>query len=67
MQLNLAKDVLHKVETNCEQHEQYASNLEKTKKWLENAKEIIRESSAASSSSSKEVLEARLAQIQVNY
>lgn len=65
MQVNLAKDVLRKVETNWEQHKQYEDNLAKAKAWIENAKEVIRECSQASSNSSRDVLQARLAQIQV--
>ena len=61
----MAKDVLRKVETNFEQHEQYEDNLEKSRKWLENAKEVVRESSSASSTTSKEVLHAKLNKIQV--
>lgn len=63
--MNLAKDVLKKVETNLEQHKQYESNLKKAQTWIENAKEVIRECSQASSNSSRDVLQARLGQIQV--
>jgi hypothetical protein len=66
VQVNLAKDVLKKVETNLEQHQQYSENYEKAKAWIENAKQVIWDSSEASSNSSREVLQARLEQIQVN-
>lgn len=64
VELNLAKDVLKKVETNYEQHRQYADNLEKSKTWIEDARELIRNCSEAASNSSKEVLQANLDKIQ---
>lgn len=64
--MNLAKDVLKKVETNLEQHQQYSENYEKAKAWIENAKQVIWDCSEASSNSSREVLQARLEQIQVS-
>lgn len=64
VELNLAKDVLKKVETNLEQHQQYVDNLEKSKTWIENARELIRNCSEASSASSKDVLQASLDKIQ---
>ncbi|XP_071454288.1 muscle-specific protein 300 kDa-like [Hetaerina americana] len=64
VQVNLAQDVLKKVETNRDQHTQYEDSLAKAKSWIENAKQVIRQSSEASSNSSKEVLQARLEQIQ---
>lgn len=64
VQVNLAKDVLKKVETNRDQHKEYDANLEKAKSWIENAWETIRNCSEASSASSKEVLQQRLNQIQ---
>ncbi|XP_024081429.1 nesprin-1 [Cimex lectularius] len=64
VQVNLAKDVLRKVETNCEQHEQYINNLGKTRKWLEDAKEIISETSSSASTANKDELRKRLAKIQ---
>ncbi|XP_075225316.1 muscle-specific protein 300 kDa isoform X2 [Lycorma delicatula] len=64
VQVNLGKDVLKKVETNLDQHKQYESNLKKAQTWIENAKEVIRECSQASSNSSRDVLQARLGQIQ---
>nr|CAD7429520.1 unnamed protein product [Timema monikensis] len=66
VQVNLGKDVLKKVETNAEQHQQYEDNLGKAKAWIDNAKQVIRDCSEASSNSSREVLEARLGQIQVH-
>jgi nesprin-1 len=66
VQVNLAKDVLKKVETNLEQHRQYSENYEKALAWIENAKQVIWDCSEASSNSSREVLQARLDQIQVS-
>jgi len=66
VQVNLAKDVLKKVETNLEQHKEYSENYEKAKVWIENAKQVIWDCSEASSNSSREVLQARLEQIQVS-
>jgi hypothetical protein len=64
--VNLAKDVLRKVETNLEQHKEYSENYEGAKAWIENAKQVIWDCSEASSNSSREVLQARLDQIQVS-
>lgn len=64
VELNLAKDVLKKVETNYDQHQEYQANLEKCRSWIDNARDLIRNCSEASASSSKEVLQARLEQIQ---
>ncbi|XP_063222936.1 muscle-specific protein 300 kDa isoform X4 [Bacillus rossius redtenbacheri] len=64
VQVNLAKDVLKKVETNLEQHQQYEDNLAKAQTWIDNAKQVIRDCSEASSNSTREVLEGRLGQIQ---
>jgi hypothetical protein len=54
------------VETNLEQHKQYSENYDKAKVWIENAKQVIWDCSEASSNSSREVLQARLEQIQVS-
>ncbi|KAJ8930094.1 hypothetical protein NQ314_017138, partial [Rhamnusium bicolor] len=64
VELSLAKDVLKKVETNQEQHKEYADNLEKTRAWIDNARELIRNCSEAASNSSKEILQSHLNQIQ---
>lgn len=64
--MNLGKDVLRKVETNLEQHQEYSENYERAKDWIENAKQVIWDCSEASSHSSREVLQARLEQIQVS-
>ena len=64
VQVNLAKDVLKKVETNCNQHREFENNLQCAKDWINNAKEIIREASDSSSAGSKELLEKRLEKIQ---
>ncbi|XP_052120036.1 muscle-specific protein 300 kDa isoform X1 [Frankliniella occidentalis] len=70
VQINLAKDVLKKVEGNLEQHEQYENYLGKTRAWIEHAKQVIRDSSDASSATpsgrdrDRDELQARLNQIQ---
>lgn len=64
VQVNLAKDVLKKVETNYDQHKEYDNTLEKAKNWMEKAWDLIRGSSESSSTSSKEVLQKRLEKIQ---
>lgn len=64
VQVNLAKDILKKVETNMELHKEYDENLQKAREWIENAREVIRTCSEASSASTKEMLQQRLAQIQ---
>ncbi|XP_068085330.1 muscle-specific protein 300 kDa [Anabrus simplex] len=64
VQVNLAKDVLKKVETNLEQHQQYVENLEKAKAWIENAKQVVWDCGASSASSNREELQARLDQVQ---
>lgn len=62
--VNMANDVLKKVETNLEQHEVYDNNYSKTKKWIDDAWEIIRSGGDAGSNSSKESLQKKLDQIQ---
>ncbi|XP_043257160.1 nesprin-1 isoform X11 [Colletes gigas] len=64
VQVNLAKDVLNKVETNLAQHKEYEANLAKTRAWIENAKQIIRKGTEAASTSSREELQNRLDNIQ---
>ncbi|XP_054006700.1 muscle-specific protein 300 kDa isoform X2 [Hylaeus anthracinus] len=64
VQVNLAKDVLNKVETNLAQHQEYEANLAKTRAWIENAKQIIRKGTEAASTSSREELQNRLDNIQ---
>ncbi|XP_076667923.1 muscle-specific protein 300 kDa isoform X16 [Andrena cerasifolii] len=64
VQVNLAKDVLNKVETNLAQHKEYEANLAKTHAWIENAKQIIRKGTEAASTSSREELQNRLDNIQ---
>lgn len=56
--------MLKKVETNYEQHVEYQKHLKDTRNWIENAKEVIRTSTEnASSSASKEELQASLNQV----
>ncbi|KAG5889989.1 hypothetical protein JTB14_035905 [Gonioctena quinquepunctata] len=64
VEINLAKDVLNKVETNYEQHKEYANNLEKTRGWIDKARDLIRNCTEAVSHSSKETLQLHLNQIQ---
>lgn len=64
VQVNLAKDVLNKVETNLAQHREYDANLRKAQKWIENAKKIVRQGAEAASSSSRDELQDKLNQIQ---
>ncbi|XP_014483634.1 PREDICTED: nesprin-1 isoform X6 [Dinoponera quadriceps] len=64
VQVNLAKDVLNKVETNLAQHREYEDNLERARDWIKNAKQIIRQGTEAASSSSREELQSRLDKIQ---
>ena len=64
VQVNLAKDVLRKVETNYEQHKEYENHLKNAQDWIKNAKEIVRVSSEDSNSTaSKEELQARLKKV----
>lgn len=62
VQLNLAKDILKKVENNTELHKEYDKCHEKAKCWIEKAWETIR--SCSEPSNSKEVIQQRLAQVQ---
>ncbi|XP_057659189.1 muscle-specific protein 300 kDa isoform X4 [Diorhabda carinulata] len=64
VELSLANDVLKKVETNYGQHKEYADNLEKTRAWIDNARELIRNCSEAVSHSSRETLQSHLNKIQ---
>lgn len=62
VQVNLAKDVLKKVETNRDQHREYDANMKSAKEWIANAKQTIQ--SAGEGAGSKEALQRRLEQIQ---
>uniref|UniRef100_A0A8D8Q2T6 Nesprin-1 n=1 Tax=Cacopsylla melanoneura TaxID=428564 RepID=A0A8D8Q2T6_9HEMI len=64
VQINLAKDVQQKVETNFKQHKEYLENLKKANDWIENAKEIISTGISASHGTSKEELQSSLAKVQ---
>ncbi|XP_043492348.1 nesprin-1 [Polistes fuscatus] len=64
VQVNLAKDVLNKVEINLAQHEEYEAYLGKARDWIENAKQIIRQGTEAASTSSRNELQNRLDKIQ---
>lgn len=60
----MGKDVMKKVENNLDQHEQYEKNYSKATSWIEDAKQIIWDSSSGASTSSREVLLSRLNQVQ---
>lgn len=60
--LNLAKDTLKKVENNFELHKEYDQYYTNAKEWIEKAWSTIR--SCSEPSSSKEILQQRLNQIQ---
>lgn len=62
VQLNLAKDILKKVENNFGLHKEYDESHEKAKDWIESAWATIR--SCSEPSNSKETLQQRLVQIQ---
>ncbi|XP_033150837.1 nesprin-1 [Drosophila busckii] len=62
VQVNLAKDVLKKVETNCDQHAEYDANMQSAQQWIANAKQTIQ--SAGEGAGAKEALQRRLEQIQ---
>ncbi|KAL3268198.1 hypothetical protein HHI36_007323 [Cryptolaemus montrouzieri] len=64
VELNLGKDVLRKVENNFSQHQEYSENLERSRNWIDNAKELIRNSSEITSLTSKDVLQDHLNKIQ---
>lgn len=64
VELNLAKDVLKKVENNYEQHKEYSDNLDKTRAWIDEARELIRSCSDAASNNTKELLQSHLNKIQ---
>ncbi|KAF7272974.1 hypothetical protein GWI33_014281 [Rhynchophorus ferrugineus] len=63
-ELNMATVVLKKVETNYEQHKEFANNLEKAREWIDNARDIITECSEAISNSSKDTMQKHLKEIQ---
>lgn len=62
--VNMANDVLKKVENNYEQHQNYDDNYVKTKKWIDNAWDITRSGTDTAGNSSKESLQKRLEQIE---
>ena len=64
VELNIAKDVLKKVETNLDQHQEYLECLDKSQTWIADARELIRVCSEGTSSSTKENLQNNLEQIQ---
>lgn len=56
---------MKKVETNLSQHKEYESYLSRAKVWIETAKKTVKDCSEIPSSSSHEVLQEKLNQIQV--
>lgn len=64
VELSTAKDVLKKVETNYEQHKEYANNLDKARAWIDNARDTITQCSEAITNSTKDNLQQYLNQIQ---
>lgn len=63
IQMNLAKDVLKKIENCYDQHKEFNENYQKANAWMDNAKEVIRQSTEIPSSSTKENLQQRLDQL----
>lgn len=63
VQVNIAKDVLKKVESNFEAHKEYKEHLTKANNWIDNAKEIVRYSIENVENVSKENLEKRLEKV----
>ena len=63
--MSMATDVLKKVEGNLECHSEFVKNLENSKAWIENAREVIRECADTSAASKKEHLQANLDRIKV--
>jgi nesprin-1 len=64
VQLNIGKDVLNKVENNYEEHKMYEQLYNQSSSWINNAKDIIRQTTESTTDASKENLEKRLQQIQ---
>ena len=60
---NLVKDVLLKIATNVEHHRKYNDTLNKSQRWIEEARDIVKASSDADVESSKEKLQQRLHQV----
>ncbi|KAK9890575.1 hypothetical protein WA026_011945 [Henosepilachna vigintioctopunctata] len=64
VEVNLAADVLKKIENNYKQHKEYSENLEKSRNWIDNAKDLIKNCSETSSLTSKDVLQSHLNKLQ---
>lgn len=60
VQVNMAKDVLRKVETTYDQHKQYETYLKKAREWMDNAQMVVRDCSDISPNAGKETLERHL-------
>lgn len=62
--VNMAKDVLRKVEASHDQHRQYENNLKKAREWIDNARMVVRDCIDMSPDSGKESIERHLDMIQ---
>ncbi|KAK8753228.1 hypothetical protein OTU49_003325, partial [Cherax quadricarinatus] len=62
--INMAKDVLRKVEASFDQHRQYETYLSKAREWIDNARMVVRDCIDMSPDSGKESLERHLEMIQ---
>uniref|UniRef100_T1JGP1 Calponin-homology (CH) domain-containing protein n=1 Tax=Strigamia maritima TaxID=126957 RepID=T1JGP1_STRMM len=60
--VNLAKDVLKKVEQNFECHRNYKENSSKTRSWIENAREVVK--SCSDTSGTRDSMQSQLTRIQ---
>ena len=64
MQLNVAKDVVRKVETTCDQHRQFEAYMKKAREWIDNAQMVVRDCMDMSPNAQQETLERHLEMIQ---
>lgn len=62
--INMAKDVLRKVESSFDQHRQYETYMSKAREWIDNARMVVRDCVDMSPDSGKESLERHLEMIQ---
>ncbi|KAK3865215.1 hypothetical protein Pcinc_029165 [Petrolisthes cinctipes] len=62
--INMAKDVLRKVEASFDQHRQYETYLKKAREWIDNARMVVRDCLDMSPDSGKESIERHLEIIQ---
>ena len=64
VQINMAKDVLRKVEASFDQHRQFETFSKKAREWIDNAKMVVRDCTDMSPNASKETLDRHLEMIQ---